>query len=158
MDHRALLIAATVGLATVATHPAAAGASGLEPDPVYRYKNLAPLGATSGKVETRAEERVRTRERSKRIVPTETRVRTTARYTPAQSAGITYAHYVPRRRYGSRRHYGPLRHRYGYYPRHRWYGYHPRKRVFRGPCIKRVVRYTPRGKIIRIVNRCYRRY
>ena len=148
MDHRALMIAATVGLSIAATHPAVAGAPGLEPDPVYRYKDLAPLGANSRTVETDAD----ARHRSKRIVRTETRIKTTTRYAPVRSAAVTHVHYVPPR------HYGPPRYRHGYHPGPRWRHGYPYKRVFRGPCIERVVRYTPRGKIIRIVNRCYRHY
>lgn len=163
MDHRALLIAATVGLSIVAAHPAAAGNAGRGPDPVHRYKDLAPLGAGSRTVETHSN----TRHRSERIVRTETRVRTTARYAPAEAATVTNVTYVPRRHYGPRRYHGPRRHyrhpgppryRRGYYPRPGWRGGYPYNRVYRGPCIKRVVRYTPRGKIVRIVNRCYRHY
>ena len=153
MNHRALLIAATVGLSIAATHPVAAGDPGPRPDPVYRYNDLAPLGAGPGEAAAYADEGLATRSRSERIARTGTRVETTARFAPAHSSGIGYVHYVPGRSYG------PPRYRYGYYPAPRLrYGYYPAKRVFRGPCIERVVRYTPRGKVVRVVIRCQRYY
>lgn len=69
----------------------------------------------------------------------------------AQAGGhVETAHHVHRRRYRryKRRHY-----RHGRYRPYR-YGY----RRHRPRCVTRIVRYTPRGKVVRVIRGCGPRY